>query len=112
MQNAFHIDVGQSGDATVLSPHGDLDLATAGQLKQALETAMEDGPGIVVVDLSAVGFMDSTGLRVVLAANERASEATRDFALVQGPPQVQRLLEVTQAHEHVRIAPDLHELLS
>ncbi|HEV2998965.1 MAG TPA: STAS domain-containing protein [Solirubrobacteraceae bacterium] len=111
MQNPFHIDAERSGDAAVLRLRGELDVASASRLEQALADVTQDAPRIVVVDLGGVEFMDSTGLRVVLSANERAQEAAQEFALVEGPPQVQRLLELTRARERLRIASDLRELL-
>ena len=50
-----------------LTLRGELDLATAGRL----EAALADGGGPVVLDLSALTFMDSTGVRTLLEAAER-----------------------------------------
>jgi anti-sigma B factor antagonist len=111
MESIFHIDAERLGDAAVLRLHGELDVATTAQLEQALAAATGERPRIVVVDLSSLEFMDSTGLRAVLAANDNAHEAAHDFALVQGPYQVQRLLELTRAVDHLRIVAELDELL-
>jgi anti-sigma B factor antagonist len=111
MQNSFHIDAERCGGAAVLRLHGELDVATVAQLEQAIVAAITGQPQIVIVDLGSLEFMDSTGLRAVLAANEDAREAAHDLALVQGPPQVQRLLELTRAVDHLRIAASLDELL-
>jgi anti-sigma B factor antagonist len=111
MPIAFHIDASRSGDAAVLSLHGELDVATTAQLEEALAAASVERPRRLIVDLSGLEFMDSTGLRAVLAANEDAREAEHELVLVQGPQQVQRLLELTRAVDHLRIVPDLQELL-
>jgi anti-sigma B factor antagonist len=111
MPTAFHIDASRSGDAAVLSLHGELDVATTAQLEEALAVAAGEHPRRLIVDLSGLEFMDSTGLRAVLAANENAREGEHEFVLVQGPHQVQRLLELTRAVDHLQIAADLEELL-
>lgn len=111
MQNSFHIDAERSGDAAVLHLHGELDVATTAQLEQAIAAAVAGQPRIVIVDLSSLEFMDSTGLRAVIAANDDALRTAHEFALIQGPQQVQRLLELTRAVDHLRIAAALDELL-
>ena len=73
---------------------GELDLATAPQLRTALSRAAEDAE-LVVVDLSELKFMDSTGIQTILTADAQLRAAGRRLALVPGPPQVQRVFELT-----------------
>jgi anti-anti-sigma factor len=68
-----------SGHAS--SPHiervrfeGDLDLATAAALREQLITARGDGASEVIVDLTAVGFIDSVGLGLLISAHRRLAE--------------------------------------
>jgi anti-sigma B factor antagonist len=83
-------------DPVVVSVVGEVDLATAEQLEQALGEALAAaGAGGVRADLSGVDFMDSAGLRVLIAARRRAEESDRPFALSQASDQVSRLLEIT-----------------
>ena len=56
-----------------------------------------------MIDLSAVTFMDSGGLKVLLTAHRRAEEAGRSFALVKGGDTVNRLLEVTGLSERLEL---------
>jgi anti-sigma B factor antagonist len=111
MQNSFHIDVERPGDALVVRPHGELDLNTTSELERALLGALERKPRILIVDLGAVEFMDSTGLRALLMAAEQADTAGHEFAVVQGPPQVQRLLDLTKVSDVLRVVADLQDLL-
>ena len=69
----FEIQLRESNDSTiVLAVTGDLDIATSG----ALRTAVDDHMGrSLVIDLAEVGFIDSTALGVLVAARERARNA-------------------------------------
>jgi len=49
-----------------------------------------------VLDLKQVTFLDSSGLRVVVAADQRARGTIRRFAVVRGPETVQRIFEITR----------------
>ena len=91
---------------------GELDVATAGALEHQLIQAAADEPALLVLDLSELGFMDSTGLRAVLSAAERARHAAYEFAVVRGSSQVQRLFELTQVGERLRIVDRLDDLFA
>ena len=98
------------GDAVVLL-HGELDLAGSAALEAELERlATLDGVGRVVLDLSGLEFMDSTGLRTVALADRRMKEAERALALVRGPDVVQRVFEITRMDERLQFAASLDEL--
>jgi anti-anti-sigma factor len=87
----FEVGVSEeAGGRVVLAISGELDLVTEPQLASALAAA---SPRPVTIDLSALAFMDSTGLRALLGA-AGAHEGLR----LRGPlePAVQRLLELTQ----------------
>jgi anti-sigma B factor antagonist len=73
---------------------GEVDLATARLLEDAL-TALDTAPlESVVVDLRGLTFIDSTGLRAILAGRDHCAEGGVEFLLVPGPPQVQRLFSL------------------
>ncbi len=74
---------------------GELDVATAPELESRLVEAEQTGARSLVLDLSGLGFMDSTGLRVVLGAASRAEQREARFAVMPSRP-VRRLLELTQ----------------
>lgn len=71
---------------------GELDLASAPQLEEAIGDI--DGAGTVKLDLRALAFIDSTGVRTTLAAREHCTRRGIDFTLIPGPKQVQRLFEI------------------
>lgn len=74
---------------------GELDLASADMLEREVRKLRLAGFDCVVVDLSNVGFLDSTGLRVLLSLRNTAKRAGQRLILVRGPRQVQRLFELT-----------------
>jgi anti-sigma B factor antagonist len=87
----------------VLHLTGELDLASSAILERALEDPTLAGAPLVVLDLDDQKFVDSTGLRIILQAHERARARGQEFAVTPGSPQVQRLLSITSVAEHMRV---------
>jgi anti-sigma B factor antagonist len=84
------------GDSLLLSLQGELDLTSAPSFEREIHDAEASTAGRIVLDLSQLDFMDSTGLRALLQARERANASDRELALRRGPRQVQRVLELTK----------------
>jgi anti-anti-sigma factor len=74
---------------------GELDLAPAAELEEMLLRLCADGTKEITVDLSKLSFMGSTGLRLVLLAKELCEQNGCGFLLVSGPPNIQRMFELT-----------------
>jgi anti-sigma B factor antagonist len=110
-QEPFRIDARREQDRVVLSLRGELDLASAPLLQSEIESAEVADAAVVVLDLERLEFIDSTGLRIVLGAHQRAQERGQELALTRGPQQVQRLLSITGVGEHLRIIESPGELL-
>lgn len=81
------------GGTGVLEAQGDLDLSSAPKLKWALADLLEGGHANVVIDLSGVGFIDSTALGVLVGA-QRNRGGTR-MALVCANADVLKIFELT-----------------
>lgn len=109
MQSHFKTEVRTAGSATVITLVGELDLASSADLEQVLEQA--SGAENLVLDLRELEFIDSTGLSVLVKAHQAAEEQGRQFGLVQGGAQVQRLLTLTGLAERLRVADSPEELL-
>jgi anti-anti-sigma factor len=99
------------GDAALLAVSGELDIATAPELEQALDQIRPEQCKLLVVDLRDLQFMDSTGLSTLVRAHQRLSEQDCELTLVKGPAQIQRLLDLTGVTERLRLASDPDELL-
>jgi anti-anti-sigma factor len=78
----------------MLGLRGELDLRTAWIAEKALAAA-EQSHELIALDLRHLSFMDSTGLRLIVGAEQRARKSGRRLVIVQGPPWVERLFEVT-----------------
>jgi anti-anti-sigma factor len=74
---------------------GDLDAATAGTLDAAFDDVVGGGARRVVVDLAAVTFLDSTGLRSLLRAAANLEGAGGTLRCAPLSPQVRRVLELS-----------------
>ena len=85
---------------------GELDLSTAPRLCVALDAARRGGARRVLVDLSAVEFCDSSGLRSLVGERMEMEAAGGRLAVVCAPDgPVARLFELTGAHEMLSIHP-------
>jgi anti-anti-sigma factor len=93
LPEAFSVRTVRHGDATVVIPHGELDLATAPALELALDGALADALR-VVLDLRELDFIDSSGLRTLLSARKRAEGTGAEFSLVAGDRGLERTLEI------------------
>jgi anti-sigma B factor antagonist len=82
-------------------PVGALDLATAPALDKQLAELRAAGFRALVLDLRALTFMDSTGLRTVLSWDKAARSDGFTLAIVPGAPQIQRVFELTRTTERV-----------
>lgn len=87
----------------VLALEGELDMLTAPQLGSAARKARREGPGGLVVDLRRIVFMDSSGLRVLLATCDECRADGCDFAVVLGEGPSRRLMEITGALEELPV---------
>lgn len=95
---------------------GELDLAVADRLREALEKAAS-GYGKVLVDLGACEFIDSTGIATILQAHGQMAEKGRWLAVFGARDQVARILAITGlaanglvfggAEEALAAAPDV-----
>jgi anti-sigma B factor antagonist len=65
-----------------------------------------DAPAKLVVDLSKLTFLDSTGLRCIVTADERAREQGRRIVIVRGPDAVQRVFTITRLEDRLEIVDD------
>ena len=63
---------------------GELDISTFDQAERQVEDAEKSVPTLLVIDLSALQFVDSTGVRLILLADQRAKESGRRLAIRLG----------------------------
>jgi len=83
------------GEAMVYRLRGSLDLETAPSLRAALNEAADEGKHDIVVDLSHLEFLDSTGLGALVGAHKRALEHQGRLRLIVSDGPISRLLTIT-----------------
>ena len=73
---------------------GELDMAGRSAVRQVIDDVLERAPRRVVLDLSRLTFMDSTGVHLVNETRDRAAATQIELVLIPGPPAVQRVFEI------------------
>jgi len=91
------------GDDVTLSVCGELDLASAPALARELQGAERPQLGRIVLDLAALDFIDSSGVRLLLQAKERADSNGHLLVLTNLPANAQRLFTLTGLSAHLVI---------
>jgi anti-sigma B factor antagonist len=92
----LRIDTRDDDGVAVVALNGEFDLAGVERFDAELRRLEAESPGVLVVDLTELQFMDSSGLRALVMADHRARRAQRRLAIVPGPPAVRRVFEITQ----------------
>jgi anti-sigma B factor antagonist len=94
----LELDWARRDDVVVLSASGDVDLHTAGQLRDAVVSAVGgeggEAPRQVDVDLSGVPFLNSSGLGALLAGVQEANRLGIVFRVLNLQPPVRRVVEM------------------
>lgn len=101
-----------SGARAVLRVGGRLDLPSSSELRNALDLEIERGPSRLVVDLSGVDFLDSTGLGVLVRAQRKAASSEVELVLSAAQPIVEQVLRVTNAVQILPLYPDVDSALA
>jgi anti-sigma B factor antagonist len=100
-------------DAWVVTAVGEIDIASAPLLRQQLDAALRSSPPWpVLVDLTGVTFLDSTGLGALVEAHQQATALGRELLLVGAHRSVRRVLELTRLDRLFEVHPDLESASS
>jgi anti-sigma B factor antagonist len=90
----------------LLTVEGELDIATAPRMISAVNEAIADMTGPLVVDLSDVVFMDSTGLALLMNARARVVRRGHGFAIICPNGPIARVFEIADMVDSLRVCPD------
>jgi anti-sigma B factor antagonist len=90
----------QDGDRAVVTIRGELDAYSAPSLDEQIARLLRDNAKLVVIDLSETAFLDSSGLRAILTAQRRVTDAQGELTLRNPSEPVTRLLEITGLTDH------------
>lgn len=88
------VEIENSGPLVRVALSGELDISSAGQVEDRLAPIQQKAPHTLVLDLRELEFMDSTGLRLIVRADEAARAKGTRFVVVRGPEPVHRVFEI------------------
>jgi anti-anti-sigma factor len=112
------VDTRTEDGIAVVAPRGELDVAGTPELDDAVAAVVEE-PGVrgVVIDLSGLEFLDSSGLRAIVLAHRHVEDCGLRFALVRGGEPVHRVFDITRMTDRLpwvaspgELIPDSGEL--
>ncbi len=95
----------------MLVPHGEIDALTAPALGRRILSLVEEGRKRLVVDLSEVPFMDSTGLGVLVNGLRQLGRRNGKLVVVCPTERIKRPFEITGLHHHLPIVKSREEAL-
>jgi anti-sigma B factor antagonist len=98
---SFRCEVVPEREAVRVRAIGSLDMATGPVLERQLEELRDAGFRRLIVDLGGLSFMDSTGLKLALKWDGDARQDGFEIVFAPGPPEVQRVFELTGMTEQV-----------
>ena len=108
----FTVDVSQHEGCTVVTAAGELDVHTAPALKEQLDVLSRAASPALVVDLGEVGFIDSTGLGVLVSTLKHVREAGGSLDVVVSAPRVLRVFALTGLDVVIPLHATLDEALA
>jgi anti-sigma B factor antagonist len=112
MSGELDLSTTSQGLCAVVRVEGEIDLDSAGELSEAALAAMQEiGPSLVL-DLSGVTFMDSTGLKVLLAVHKRAELAGGRLVLAAPTRSVNRVVSITGFDQTFAVCEDVESALA
>jgi anti-sigma B factor antagonist len=89
------ISIENEGSSCMMALDGEVDVYTSSRLRQALNEAIDKGCGNVVVDLQELGFIDSSGLGVLVSALRRLKENGGTLRLVCTKESILKIFRIT-----------------
>ena len=106
-------NIGRLGsDAFIVAARGELDVATAAGLQNALETARGSGARRLIADLAAVTFLDSAALGVIVKSARKLRMNGGELVVVTDDPRIVRVFEITGLDAVVRVERSLVEAVN
>lgn len=108
---AFGVERSWVGRVAVVSVRGDIDALTAPRLTEEILGVLPERPSAVIVDLSAVDFMASSGMTVLVSAHEQITRDVRLGVVADGPT-TSRPLKLMGIDAFIPLYPTLQEAVT
>lgn len=108
--SSLQINVEEKNGLSTLSLLGELDIATSEKLARSLSNIEGKEPHTIILDLTGLDFIDSSGLRVIVAADSEARRAGRRVVVVEGPEPVRRVFRHTLLDRRLTLVEDADDI--
>ncbi len=94
VESGVRVAVSRGDNATTVHLEGELDLASKQHVRETVLEAVQHRPARLILDLSHLSFIDSSGVHVLLEVTQLSAEQQTSLLIVPGPPPVQRPFEI------------------
>lgn len=109
--NELIIDIDRSEKGMVVSPKGEIDLGRSPALREQLGTLVAEGPGRIIIDLSGVTYMDSSGVATLVEALQQCRTANISLTLCSLQDRVRSIFEIARLDMVFTIADSLEQAM-
>lgn len=89
---------------------GKLDVVTSPQLDEALYKCFQGSKSDIVLDLSGLNYLSSSGIRVLLTQHRKFTDQKRKFVLLSLPPHIKEIIRLAGFDKVFSIVEDLKEI--
>ena len=103
---SFSVSVTETSAGPVVTPHGDMDMATVGEFERVAGHLVGSGQATLTIDLSDVPFCDSSGINGLVRIKKACDEAGGHMSVSSPQPQVRHVLGLTGLIEYLSIPPE------
>jgi anti-sigma B factor antagonist len=110
MEQEFRIEQRVNDGVPVIAVIGEIDVATAPQLREALHGVITQGQATVILDLLSVTFLDSTALGVLVGGVKRCRELGGELHVVVADARIRKIFEITGLDKVFPLASTLSEV--
>jgi anti-sigma B factor antagonist len=97
---------------TTITLPAEVSITNADQVREELLRAIDDGPELLIVDMTGTSYCAVTGVHVLVCARGRAADAGIGLRVAVGAPIVQRILQLTGADQLIDAYPGLDAALT
>lgn len=102
----FEINVVRDRESATVMLAGELDIATVPRVEEAIEATLTDQLQTLTIDLSGLGFVDSSGLRLFIVLDQRAAEQGWELRLLRPDAHVLTVFQVSGVEENLPFIED------
>jgi anti-sigma B factor antagonist len=102
----LEIAVSESGGVRLVRLTGELDMAGVDRFQRLLNPTQSPGPATFVLDMRELTFIDSSGLRALINADQQVRAEGGRFIVVRGPDRVNEVLEITGVARRIELVDE------